>query len=82
MVFPLARSEDTSPTYSYHKGTDIHIHGMGNKYKRLVFIRNNQCDIYGLYDKVIADVKTKLQQACFELVDSADWADYTLSLEH
>ena len=38
--------------------------------------------IEGLYDKVIADVKTKLQQACFELVDSADWADYTLSLEH
>ena len=55
---------------------------MGNKYKRHVFIRNNQCDMYGLYDKVIADVKTKLQQACFELVDSADWADYTLSLEH
>ena len=37
--------------------------------------------MYGLYDKVIADVKTKLQQAGFELVDSADWDDYTLSLD-
>ena len=70
----------STPTYSIHKSTDIQIHGMGNKYKRRVFIKNNQCDMYGLYDKAIAEIKTKLQQAGFEIVDSVDWADYTLNL--
>ena len=38
--------------------------------------------MWGLYDKAIGEIKTKLQQSGFEIVDSADWADYTLNLNH